>query len=320
MSIKKLAAICAFYNRICNSNIIISLASDDEEINPNSENQLSTNSEAIVPIPTVSTMSESIDSSNSIKIPNSTEVLTEEDIKTISKFKPALGDEFWIKFLEMAIKICPTKNRIDIMKVADLMAQVIRGESAFNPHAVAMSLITEKRRISVPIAKGLAQMIKSTAIKPALMTAEQWDILDKPEGLSAIEQLPYIYNLFKTYGIKASMKKEDIHAKNFGGYYNQPRGPHGEEIAYAGAAYTSQSGQTHPQAEFQDKAYNTNIGLDITIDPNTGKALIGPDGNPVRKGFISKNDLSAEAGKARAIMNQEIAKRKAEEKKAANNK
>ena len=67
------------------------------------------------------------------------------------------------------------------------MAQVIRGESAFNPHAVAMSLITEKRRISVPIAKGLAQMIKSTAIKPALMTAEQWDILDKPEGLSALK-------------------------------------------------------------------------------------------------------------------------------------
>lgn len=97
------------------------------------------------------------------------------------------------------------------------------------------------------------------------------------------------------------MKKEDVAAKNFGGYYNQPKGPKGEEIAYAGKDYMNSTNKEHPNPKFQEKAYKENIALDITLGPD-GKALIDEKGNPVRKGFISKKDLSEESTKARREM------------------
>lgn len=65
------------------------------------------------------------------------EKFTEEQIEEISKYKKDLGNDFWIKFLEMAEDISPTKTNEATMKVAHLIAQVIRGESGFNPKAVA---------------------------------------------------------------------------------------------------------------------------------------------------------------------------------------
>ena len=59
----------------------------------------------------------------------------------------------------------------------------------------------------------------------------------------------------------------------------------------------------------QEKNTQTDIALDIVIGPD-GKALIDENGNPVRKGFISKKDLSEEAAKARRQMMNEIKKRK----------
>lgn len=227
--------------------------------------------------------------------------ITEKEIEEISKYKKELGNEFWKRFLEIAEDISPVKDKENTMKIAKLMASVIQSESNFNPRAVAKSKSTGK-----PIAKGLSQMIRPTALNTG-MTGEQWDKLDSPEGLTAIEQLPFIHKYFKKAGIKPDMKKEDVYAKNFGGYYNQPKGPKGEEIAYAGKEYTSRSGQKHPDVEFQDKAYKENIALDIVIGPD-GKALIDENGNPVRKGFISKKDLSEEAAKARKQMMSEIKK------------
>jgi len=243
------------------------------------------------------------ESEPAINLSSNNSNFTEKEIEEISKYKKDLGNEFWKKFLEIAADISPVKTTESAMKVAKLMASVISSESSFDPRAVA-----KNKKTGNPIAKGLSQMIKPTAINVG-MTAEQWDKLDSPEGLTAIEQLPFIHKYFKKAGIKPDMKKEDIYAKNFGGYYNQPKGPKGEEIAYAGKEYTNQSGQKHPDTEFQEKAYKENIALDIIIGPD-GKALTDENGNPVRKGFISKKDLSAESTKARKEMLNEIKKRK----------
>lgn len=93
----------------------------------------------------------------------STGEITEKEIEEISKYKKELGNEFWKRFLEIAEDISPVKNKENTMKLAKLMASVIQSESNFNPRAVAKSKSTGK-----PIAKGLSQMIRPTALNSCL--------------------------------------------------------------------------------------------------------------------------------------------------------
>ncbi len=222
--------------------------------------------------------------------------ITQKDIDDISRYNKSLGNEFWRRFLEMAEKISNDKSKEAVLKVANTIAKIINRESGFDPRAQGKD---ERGRI---VAKGLHQMLKSTAVSLG-MTPEQWDNLDSPSGLSAIEQLKYVQKSFSF--VNKNTRIEDAHARNFGGYYNKQKDEQGNEIAYASEEYMKHSGKEHPNPEFQAKAYRANIGLDVIIGPN-GKLILDQNGKPKRKGYISKNDLSDAADKAR----QQYAQRK----------
>jgi predicted house-cleaning noncanonical NTP pyrophosphatase (MazG superfamily) len=228
--------------------------------------------------------------------------ISQKDIDDISRFKKSLSNEFWKKFLEMAEEISNDKSKEAVLKVAELIAKVISDESGFDPHQVAI-------RNGHPVAKGLNQMLKTTAIDMG-MTAQQWDDLDKPNGLSAIEQLPFVEKFFKRMGVKPTDSKESLHSKNFGGYHGtNPKSIEGNAISYASKAYIDQVDPEHKRftnPDFQDKAYRQNIDLDIILGPD-GKLLLDSNGRPRRKGYISPSDLSEKASAARRAL---VTKRK----------
>lgn len=192
-----------------------------------------------------------------------------KNAKISSYRNPKLGSEFWDEFDAMCqrLKVNPEN-----------LAAVIHSESGFNPAAVnyVVDPKTGKHKLDqfgkkIPQAKGLNQLIKSTA-KGLGMTDELWNIFDK---LPAIAQLPWVEKYFKGAGI-AGLSKGQIYLKNFGGFGNQ--NPNG-------ALYVSkQYMDAHPEMKFPNPSYQA-------VAYNQNKAL-----DKANKGFISKEDLTSLVG------------------------
>jgi hypothetical protein len=193
-------------------------------------------------------------------------LLLSKEAKISMYRNPKLNSDFWEEFDSMAnrLKVDPKE-----------LAAVINSESGFNPAAVnyVVDPKTGKHRLDnfgnkIPQAKGLNQLIKSTA-KGLGIPDDIWNNFEK---LPAVAQLPWVEKYFKGAGI-AGLSRGQIYLKNFGGFSSQ--NPNG-------ALYNSKEYMdAHPEMKFpnpsyQGTAYNQNKALDKT-----------------RKGYISKEDLTS---------------------------
>ena len=142
--------------------------------------------------------------------------------------------DFWSQYVAMC-------NRLGCQP--EELAHVIQSESGWDPSKPAI-------RNGHPVAKGLIQLTKATAIGLG-MTAEQWDNFN----FSATEQLPYIEKYFK--GRAKGKNAAQLKAVELGGY-NNPGGSLYSSFATA-------PGYKNP--EFQRKAYEQNKGLDRPPPP-----------------------------------------------------
>jgi len=207
-------------------------------------------------------------------------------IKLYAKLAPAqptgiyrssiFPNEFWDKFDEMCVRLKVKPQEL---------AAVLKNESRFDPHAVNYVIdpktnkyklridpmtgkpVADRHKGKIPQAKGLNQLIKSTA-KSLGMSDEEWENYDLQ---SAEEQLKWV-ELYFTKNPIAGLSRGDIYVKNFGGYHNQQNG-----IMYASKAYMD----AHPEIKWQNpqsqnKAYEQNTGLDKD-----------------KKGYITVKDLKA---------------------------
>lgn len=178
-----------------------------------------------------------------------------------------LPDSFWDKYDQMCLRL-----KVDPVE----LAAVIKSESGFNPKAINYVRDSnnkpklDQQGKPIPQAKGLNQLIKSTA-KSLGMTDDIWNNF---ENLSAEEQLDWVEKYFTRNHI-AGKSRLDIYVKNFGGY------PNPDGSLYASKSYI----EKHPQKDSfkdpdrQEKAYNQNKYLD-------------KEG----KGYISKQDLAKLVG------------------------
>lgn len=192
--------------------------------------------------------------------------LLSKKAKTSAYRNPKLPVEFWDEFDAMANRLKVDPNDL---------ASVINSESGFNPAAVnyVVDSTTGKQKLDqfgnkIPQAKGLNQLIKSTA-KGLGMSDDVWTHFDK---LPALEQLPWVEKYFKGAGI-AGLSRKEIYLKNFGGFSNvNPNG-----ALYVSKEYMAAHPEmTFPNAGYQGIAYNQNKGLD-----------------KANKGYISKEDLTS---------------------------
>jgi len=154
----------------------------------------------------------------------------------------SLPDSFWVKFVEMCKRLGVGPYELAI---------VINGESGFNAAARNFAAGPNKP----PVAQGLNQFIKNTAIKGFGMSENLWMQFYK---LSAEEQLPWVEKYFK--GKAKGKNAGDLYLMNFGGYKN----PDGS--IYASKAAQKAFKKRHPDAVFQNpdyqqKAIEQNPGL-----------------------------------------------------------
>jgi len=204
-------------------------------------------------------------------------IYSSEEIAKLSKFNSKLNNDFWIKFIEMC-------KRLQV-KPQEL-ASVLRNESRFDPQAVnyVTDPKTNKHKINpnrplndrhhgkIPQAKGLNQLIKSTA-KSLGMTDEEWENYDLE---SAEDQLKWVEKYFERNPIKG-LSRGDIYVKNFGGYHNKQNG-----IMYASQKYMNAHSEINWQnQQNQNKAYEQNKALDKD-----------------NKGYITVTDLKKTVGAA----------------------
>jgi hypothetical protein len=154
----------------------------------------------------------------------------------------ALPDSFWIKFVQMC-------KRLEVSPFE--MAAVLNNESGLKASARNFASGKDKP----PVAQGLNQLIKHTAVKGYGMSEELWKRFYK---LSAEDQLPWVEKYFK--GRAGGKNAGQLYLLNFGGFNN----PDGSLYASLEAqkAYKAQ----HPDAEFprssyQQKAIEQNPGL-----------------------------------------------------------
>lgn len=174
--------------------------------------------------------------------------------------------EFWDEFDAMANRLKVDPNEL---------ASVINSESGFNPASVnyVVDSKTNKYKLDklgnkIPQAKGLNQLIKSTA-KGLGMPDDVWNGFDK---MTAIEQLPWVEKYFKGAGV-AGLSRKEIYLKNFGGFSKS----NPNAALYVSKEYMAAHPEmTFPNPGYQGIAYNQNKGLD-----------------KANKGYISKEDLTS---------------------------
>ena len=162
------------------------------------------------------------------------------------------SDDFYVQFVAMC-------NRLGCQP--EELAHVIQTESGWKASAVA------KSKSGAPIAKGLIQLVKSTALGLG-MTAEQYATFERS---SDVDQLPWIEKFYK--GRAKGRTAAQLKAVTFGGF-NNPDGS-----IYSSVAVTP----PFKQADFQHKAYQENAVF---------------DGPPV-KGYITPDDLYRRSSKVR---------------------
>lgn len=240
--------------------------------------------------------------------------LTEKDVETMMKFKPALGRSFWIKYIEMAYGVSPQKDKTSVMKVADSMAKVMRSESGLNPAAVAYSTKTVNGQTTkYPVAKGMNGFLKNIFQKCAALigrTDVTWEDYDK---LSAEEQLPFLGAYFKMVGVSAKDTATSVYVKNFGGYHGSNPKINNDQVLYAskGVIDSNPNKDKFPNQHFQNTAYEQNKVFDVVLD-NLGNVVPDPNDptKPKRKGYITPKDLeAAHSGKIQKFLAQ-VAKNK----------
>lgn len=153
-----------------------------------------------------------------------------------------LPDSFWIKFVEMCKRLGVSPYEL---------ASVINNESGFNASARNFAAGPNKP----PVAQGLTQFIKNTAVRGFGMSEDLWKQYYK---LSAEEQLPWVEKYFQ--GKAKGKNAGDLYLMNFGGFKN----PDGS--IYASKAAQEAFKKIHPDAVFQSpnyqqKAIEQNPGL-----------------------------------------------------------
>lgn len=196
----------------------------------------------------------------------------QEELDKLSKFNSKLNKDFWKKFVDMS-------RRLQVKPLE--LAAVLRNESRFDPQAVNYVVDPKTNKFKnngkndrhhgkIPQAKGLNQLIKSTA-KSLGMSDEEWENYDLEP---AENQLKWVEKYFEKNSIKG-LSRGDIYVKNFGGYHNKQNG-----IMYASKAYMD----AHPEINWQNKG-----GQGNAYDQN--KAL-----DKDKKGYITVADLKKTVG------------------------
>lgn len=179
----------------------------------------------------------------------------------------ALPDHFWDKFVQMCqrLRVSPYE-----------LAAVINKESGFNPAAYPG---TPQR----PIAQGLNQLIRHTAVNSLKMSPQTWQHLGK---MPAEQQLGWTELYFQRVGA-AGKNAGQLYLKNFGGF------PNPDGSLYAGKAAQAAWIAAHPEdagkfqrSDFQELAIQQNSGLvrNGKIMPGTVTALVsGGIKGPIRE-------------------------------------
>jgi len=112
-----------------------------------------------------------------------------------------LGPNFWINYVAMCQKLGINAREL---------AKVFNNESRFDPSIQAI-----RGKPPHVVAQGIAQFIKSTAIRVGGVPPEQWDTFNQ---LSGEEQLPYIETYLKKVGMARYKTAGQMYASHFGGY------------------------------------------------------------------------------------------------------
>lgn len=158
-----------------------------------------------------------------------------------------LSDDFWKEFVNVSKNI--GANPFDL-------AQVIYTESAFDPQAI-------NYKSGKPIAKGLNQLVRSTALAIG-MTESEWD---NYENIPAIEQLKYVQQYFSKIGKQKNLSEWNSATQLYVG--NFAPGYLGKELNENTVLYS----KVTPKGNL-NKAYLFNSALDKD-----------------KKGFITAGDL-----------------------------
>lgn len=171
----------------------------------------------------------------------------------------ALPESFWIKFVEMTQRM--GVNPYDL-------AAIIQSESGFNPTNRTFAAGPNRP----PVAQGLSQFIRSTALNMLKMSEDTWRYF---AWMPAEEQLKWVE---KYFGNRAKGRDAgSLYLMNFGGF------PNPDGSLYAGLQAQQKWIAEHPEdagkfknPQYQQKAVEQNPGFvrNDKIMPETVKARV----------------------------------------------